>query len=125
MQPIEPIPGVVTIRGDIRKEETVQELLALLGGPVDVVLSDMSPNISGSYSMDNARSIELCEHALAFARKVLRPGGAFVVKVFEGDMMPDFLKKARASFQEVKLFGPQASRSSSSEIYVVARHFTG
>jgi 23S rRNA (uridine2552-2'-O)-methyltransferase len=125
LQPIEPIPGVETIRGDIRKEETVQQLRALLGRPADVVLSDMSPNISGSYSMDHARSIELCEHALAFARKALRPGGSLVMKVFEGDMMQDFLRAVRTSFQEVKLFGPQASRSSSSEIYIVARHFTG
>jgi 23S rRNA (uridine2552-2'-O)-methyltransferase len=125
LQSIEPIEGVETIRGDIRKKETVESLLALTGGKADVILSDMSPNISGSYATDHARSIELCEHALAFAKKTLRPGGILVMKVFEGDMMPDLMKLVKASFQEVKLYGPEASRSSSSEIYVIARHFRG
>lgn len=125
LQPIDPIEGtlVETIRGDIRKQETVEKVLYLVGGNADVILSDMSPNISGHYSMDHARSIELCEHALAFARKTLVPGGALVMKIFEGDMMNDFLKKVRENFENVKLFGPKASRSSSSEIYIIAKGF--
>ena len=77
LQPIAPIEGtmVETIIGDVRKQETVDRLLYMIGGKVDVVLSDMSPNISGQYAMDHARSVELCEHALAFARKTLVPGG--------------------------------------------------
>ena len=127
LQPIAPIEGtmVETIIGDVRKQETVDRLLYMIGGKVDVVLSDMSPNISGQYAMDHARSIELCEHALAFARKTLVPGGCLVLKVFEGDMMKDLLKQIRASFREVKLHAPKASRSSSSEIYVIARDFKG
>jgi len=125
LQPIEPLEGVETVQGDMRKEETVLDMLEALGGKADVVLSDMSPNISGSYSMDHARSVDLCEHALEFAEKVLKPGGALVLKIFEGDMMADFMKLVRSHFKEVKLYGPEASRSSSSEIYIVARGFIG
>jgi 23S rRNA (uridine2552-2'-O)-methyltransferase len=123
LQRIDPIEGVETVQGDMRKEETVLDMLELLGGKADVVLSDMSPNISGSYSMDHARSVDLCEHALEFAQKVLKPGGSMVLKIFEGDMMPEFMKRVKASFKEVKLYGPEASRSSSSEIYIVAKDF--
>jgi 23S rRNA (uridine2552-2'-O)-methyltransferase len=127
LQPIAPIEGtmVETIIGDVRRQETVDRLLYMIGGKVDVVLSDMAPNISGQYAMDHARSIELCEHALAFARKTLAPGGSLVLKVFEGDMMKDLLRQIRASFREVKLHAPKASRSSSSEIYIIARDFKG
>ncbi len=123
LKEIEPIEGVVTIQGDMRKDETVQDMLEALGGPADVVISDMSPNISGSYSMDHARSIDLCEHALEFAEKVLRPNGSLVMKVFEGDMMQDFLKRVKERFVEVRLTAPEASRSSSSEIYIVAKGY--
>lgn len=125
LQPIEPLQGVRTVQGDMRKEETVLDMLEALGGKADLVLSDMSPNISGSYNMDHARSVDLCEHALEFAQKVLRPGGALVMKVFEGDMMPELMKQVKALFKEVKLFGPEASRASSSEIYIIARHYAG
>jgi len=125
LQPIEPLEGVETVQGDMRKEDTVTDMLEALGGKADVVLSDMSPNISGSYSMDHARSVDLCEHALEFAEKVLKPGGALVLKIFEGDMMADFMKMVKTHFKEVKLYGPEASRASSSEIYIVARDFIG
>jgi 23S rRNA (uridine2552-2'-O)-methyltransferase len=85
----------------------------------------MSPNISGSYSMDHARSVELCTHALNFARQTLKDGGSLVMKIFEGDMMKEFLAEVRSSFAAVKLHSPQASRSSSSEIYIVAKGFRG
>jgi len=125
LQSISPIEGamVETIRGDIRKQETVDKVLYMVGGNVDIVLSDMSPNISGQYSMDHARSIELCEHAFNFAKKTLVPGGVLVMKIFEGDMMNEFLKTIKERFEAVKLFGPRASRSSSSEIYIIAKGF--
>ncbi|MGD1059905.1 MAG: RlmE family RNA methyltransferase, partial [Methanomassiliicoccales archaeon] len=85
LQPIEPIDGVITVQGDMRKDDTVTDVLELLPEEkVDVVLSDMSPNISGSYSMDHARSVDLCEHALEFAERTLRKNGALVMKIFEG-----------------------------------------
>jgi len=73
--------------------------------------------------MDHARSVDLCEHALEFAQKVLKPKGTMVLKIFEGDMMPQFMKRVKGSFKDVKLYGPEASRSSSSEIYIVAKDF--
>jgi 23S rRNA (uridine2552-2'-O)-methyltransferase len=123
LQPIEPLEGVQTIKGDIRKQEVREELLALTAGHVDVVLSDMSPNISGSYSMDHARSIELCEMALSFALATLSKNGKLVFKMFEGDMSRDLLAEVQKHFETVKRYSPEASRSSSSEVYVVAKGF--
>lgn len=115
-----PIEGVTFIRGDIRKDSTVERLRELLPDGADVVLSDMSPNISGNYSYDHARSIDLCEHALTFALKVLREGGHFVVKMFYGDMSKGYVSTVRRSFDEVHVTHPKASRPTSSEVYVVA-----
>lgn len=125
MQSIEPIDDVIVIRGDIREEETVNELFSQIGGKVDVVLSDMSPHISGSYSMDHARSVDLCHHGLTFAAKVLKKRGCMVMKIFQGDLMQDFLAEVRKHFGDVRLHGPKASRSSSSEIYIIAKGFLG
>ncbi|MBI0584584.1 MAG: RlmE family RNA methyltransferase [Methanomassiliicoccus sp.] len=125
LQHIDPIEGVRTIRGDMTKPETVEALRSLLDGRADVVISDMSPNISGSYSMDHARSVDLCAHALEFARQTLRPGGSLVMKIFEGDMINEFLAEVRKDFSSVRLHSPKASRSSSSEIYIVAKGFKG
>jgi hypothetical protein len=83
----------------------------------------MSPDISGTYSIDHARSIELCETAFEFARKALRPGGNFVVKVFQGDMFGDFLRLVKRNFRNVHAYRPQATRSASSELYVVAKGY--
>lgn len=123
LQPIEPLEGVRTIKGDIRKQEVRDELLVLTGGRVDIVLSDMSPNITGSYSMDHARSIELCEMALSFALATLSRNGKLVFKMFEGDMSRDLIVEVQKHFETVKRYSPEASRSSSSEIYVVAKGF--
>jgi 23S rRNA (uridine2552-2'-O)-methyltransferase len=125
LQHIDRLPGIDTIRGDITKQETVEELKELLGGKADVVISDMSPNISGSYSMDHARSVDLCSHALDFARQTLKPGGSLVMKMFEGDMINDFLREVRKSFSSVRLHAPKASRACSSEIYIIAKGFRG
>ncbi|NLI74599.1 MAG: RlmE family RNA methyltransferase [Euryarchaeota archaeon] len=123
LQNIEPLDGVATFRGDITKSETIDQLKKLLGGKADTILSDMSPNISGSYSLDHARSVELCTHALNFARQTLKPGGNLVMKIFEGDMMKEFLDDVRKNFSNLRLHSPKASRDSSSEIYIIARGF--
>ena len=83
----------------------------------------MSPDISGTYSIDHARSIELCEAALEFARGSLRPGGNFVVKVFQGDLFGDFLGQVKRNFRNVHAYHPLASRPSSSEIYVIGKGY--
>ena len=118
-----PIDGVTFIRGDIRKVEVTSKLNELVPDGVDVVLSDMSPNISGNYPYDHARSVDLCEHALSLASKVLREGGHMVVKMFYGDMSKSFVSSTKRRFHEVHLTHPEASRSTSSEVYVIGLDF--
>ena len=115
-----PIEGVQFVRGDIRADEVVAKVLSMIPDGANVVLSDMSPNISGNYPYDHARSIDLCEHALAFASRVLKPGGNFVVKMFYGDMSGRYVSTVRGKFDEVYVTHPPASRSTSSEVYVIA-----
>jgi 23S rRNA (uridine2552-2'-O)-methyltransferase len=120
-----PIEGVTFIKGDIRDAEIAERLMSLVPDGVDVVLSDMAPNISGNYSYDHARSIELCEHALAFASKVLCDGGNFVAKMFSGDMSNGFVRRVGHMFYEVHVHRPRATREQSSEEYVIGLEFTG
>jgi 23S rRNA (uridine2552-2'-O)-methyltransferase len=122
---IEAIEGVTFLRGDMTAPDTVSRVLAATEGVADVVISDMSPNISGAYATDHARSIHLCTMALEFAGKVLVRDGVFVCKVFEGDMFPEFLIGLRKQFRDVKISNPPASRLASSEVYVVAQGFKG
>lgn len=126
LKQIKPIDGTVFIQGDMTSDETVRNVLDAISGSgrkIDTVISDMSPNISGAYSMDHFKSIDLCEHALNFARKVLKPGGCFVAKVFEGELFQNYFEDVKYSFDFIKRYAPDASRSSSSEIYVVAKRF--
>ncbi len=118
-----PIDGVTFIRGDIRDADIVASLLELIPDGADVVISDMAPNISGNYSYDHARSIELCEHALKFASSVLKPKGNFVAKMFFGDLSKDYIASVKRSFKEVSVHHPKASRKSSSEVYVIGLGF--
>jgi len=119
MDRMTPIEGVGFVRGDIREKAVVDRILELLPEGVDVVISDMSPDISGNYSYDHARSIELCEHALRFADEVLKDGGNFLCKMFSGDMSKGFIGKVRRQFDETHIERPKASRAASSEVYVV------
>ncbi len=120
-----PIEGVTFIRGDIRKESVISRLLEVVPQGVDVVVSDMSPDISGAYSYDHARSIELCEHALRFSRKVLKVGGNLVMKMFYGDMSRPFVDQVKRHFGETHVHHPRASRATSSELYVVGLDYLG
>ncbi len=123
LQGIKPMEGATFIRGDITDPETMDRLEGLLGGLADVVISDMSPNISGNYHMDHACSVELCQFARQAARRMLRPGGTMVMKVFMGDMMGQLRSEMEASFSSVKSHSPAASRKSSSETYLVAKGY--
>jgi 23S rRNA (uridine2552-2'-O)-methyltransferase len=122
LKPIEPFPQeyVRTIVGDMTEPETLQQILDLLPRKADVVISDASPNISGIWEVDHARQIDLAHQALQVALKILRPSGNFFVKVFEGDMLSDFIKTAEKHFEIVKLIKPKASRAKSSEMYLLA-----
>lgn len=118
--PIEEIEGVETIRGDIRLDTTVEKIREKIG-EADVVICDAAPTLSGSWSYDHARSIDLATSALECAKKILKPGGSFAVKVFMGDMFPEFLKKVRMYFIKVQAFSPEARRKQSAEIYVIGK----
>ena len=118
------LPGVDFLQGDFTEDATVDELQALLGEqPVDLVISDMAPNISGNRAVDQPRAMHLVELALDFCRQVLRPGGDFVCKLFQGEGFDEFLADARRSFKRVKVTKPKASRPGSREVYLVARNY--
>jgi 23S rRNA (uridine2552-2'-O)-methyltransferase len=120
--PMDPIPGVEFLQGDFREPAVLDRLLGELGGRgADLVLSDMAPNISGVDVVDQARAVELEDLALDFARQVLGPEGALVMKVFQGAGFQELLAEARRSFQAVRMRKPRASRARSSETYLVAR----
>ena len=119
---IAPIPGVTVVRGDFREETVLQRLEDTLDGrKLDLVVSDMAPNLSGVRATDQARSVHLCELALAFAKDHLKPRGAFLVKVFQGSGYPEFLAAMRAVFIGVASRKPGASRGDSKEMYLVGK----
>jgi len=123
LQQITPLEGVTSIRADITTPDMVIERIEELVGPVNVVVSDAAPNLSGVWSLDHGRSIDLSSCALKIATGVLKTGGNFVVKVFQGDLFDAFTREVRAHFSFVKSFNPRASRKQSAEIYVVAKRY--
>jgi 23S rRNA (uridine2552-2'-O)-methyltransferase len=124
--PMDPLPNVDFIQGDFREESVMNAILGQLQGErPDVVLSDMLPNISGISSADQAGAIYLLELALDMVRRVLKPGGSFVAKLFQGVGSDAYLKELRAAFEKVSIRKPAASRARSREVYVVAKGFKG
>ena len=120
--PMEPVKGVEFIQGDFREEEVLQQLVDLLNGQkLDLVISDIAPNMSGNTVTDQARSFYLCELAYDFAINHLKPGGHFLIKVFQGAGYQEYVKLLRESFAEVLVRKPKASRDRSNEIYLLAR----
>ncbi|NDY94539.1 RlmE family RNA methyltransferase [Wenzhouxiangella limi] len=118
--PMEPLPGVTFLEGDFREDAVLAELESRLEGrKVDLVLSDMAPNLSGIGPADQARSIDLAELALAFARDWLDPSGHCAVKVFQGAGFDELLTDFRRTFSTVKVRKPAASRAESREVYLV------
>ena len=114
------IPGAELIEGDFTDASMPGRLLAALGGAPDLVLSDMAPNTSGHRETDHLRIVALIEVAAAFARDVLKPGGGFVTKSFQGGAAGDLLARLKADYTQVKQVKPKASRAESSEVYLVA-----
>jgi 23S rRNA (uridine2552-2'-O)-methyltransferase len=111
--------NVKSLRGDIKDPQFVSGLKDISGGRADVVLSDVSPNLSGIWEVDHARQLDLAQTSLKIARGFLESGGSFFCKVFQGDLLDDFLRELRTSFRVVKIVKPKASKSQSSEIYVL------
>ncbi|APW96937.1 23S rRNA (uridine(2552)-2'-O)-methyltransferase [Halobiforma lacisalsi AJ5] len=113
--------NVETIRGDMTEDRTRERVIDAAGGEVDAVVSDMAPNMSGEYSLDQARSLHLARQAFETALELLDAGGDFVVKVFEGPDVDDFRAEVEEEFQYVRATSPKASRDESSEIYFIGK----
>jgi 23S rRNA (uridine2552-2'-O)-methyltransferase len=123
---MEPLDGVVFIQGDFTEQAPLDQLMQLLeGDKVDLVLSDMAPNISGMKVVDQPRAMYLAELAFDFCQKALKKGGDYLVKVFQGEGFDDYLKLLRDHFEQVVIRKPKASRPRSREVYLLARHYTG
>lgn len=119
--PMEPLPGVVFIEGDFRDEAILARLKNQLGDrPIDLVMSDMAPNISGMGAVDQPRAMYLVELAVDFAREMLGPGGTFICKVFQGEGFDALVQSLRHDFAKVVVRKPKASRPRSREVYLVA-----
>jgi 23S rRNA (uridine2552-2'-O)-methyltransferase len=123
--PMDALPDVEFVQGDFQEDEIFEQLLAAVGDEgANLVMSDMAPNISGTKAVDQPRSMYLVELALDMAKRVLKPGGDFVCKVFQGEGFDEFVRDARNSFERVRVIKPGASRSGSREVYLVARNFS-
>ena len=119
-----PVAGVEFVRGDFREPEVFEAVFSLCTErAVDVLLSDMAPNLSGVDVIDQPRSMHLAELALEFAGRVLKPQGCALIKVFQGAGFEELVRGARVQFAKVKLLKPQASRSRSPELYLLAKAF--
>jgi 23S rRNA (uridine2552-2'-O)-methyltransferase len=125
LQPIEPIPGVVTLEGDMTDPEVQLRLKELAGRKVHVVLSDAAPSTTGVKLRDHVLSIELARAAFEVAKELLVPNGSMAVKVFEGEDLPALLREVKLAFHPVKVFTPPATRNESWESFIVARGYKG
>lgn len=123
LKPVEPVPGAAILQGSIEDPNMHYKISELLGGKADVVLSDLAPNVSGIWDIDQARQISLTQSALKFAREVLRQGGSAVLKVFEGEMLGELKGELKNNFKSIHLSKPSASRQESSELYAVCKDF--
>lgn len=124
--PMDSLPDVEFIQGDFTEDSVFEQILnAINDNPVDVVISDMAPNLSGIATADQAASIYLIELALDMAQQVLKPKGSFIAKAFQGEGYEAFVKEVRNHFDTVVIRKPEASRSRSREVYVVGKGFRG
>ncbi len=125
LAPMRPLEGVQIVRGDFTQPAVQARVFEILRHPAHVVLSDMAPHLSGQKPYDEARTFELADAALSFAARALRPGGDFLVKVFQGESYLEFLDRVAEHFEALKGVKPKASTPGSPEIYVLARGRTG
>ncbi|WP_425363827.1 RlmE family RNA methyltransferase [Candidatus Tisiphia endosymbiont of Hybos culiciformis] len=117
---IEPIIGVDCLQKDFYAEGTEEMIIKMLDGSADIVMSDMAANTTGHATTDHIRTLDLCEHAIDFALKVLKPGGHFIAKIFRGGTENSVLNRIKLNFHKVKHFKPSSSRKESVEIYLIA-----
>lgn len=124
--PMDGIAGVTFLQGDFTEEAVFNELMTVIGNrPVDLVISDMAPNMSGMSAVDQPGAMYLVELALDMAKQVLKPGGNYAAKVFHGEGFDEYLKDLRSSFQKVVTRKPDSSRARSREVYLVAKGYKG
>jgi 23S rRNA (uridine2552-2'-O)-methyltransferase len=122
--PMDPISGVEIIQGDFQEESVYQELLSYMPAhSVDLVLSDMAPNMSGNHAVDIPKAMYLAELAYEFSTKMLKPNGALVIKIFHGEGCDELIKNIRSSFKKITIRKPQASRPRSRETYLLAKGY--
>lgn len=122
--PMDAIAGVDFVQGDFTEESVLEQILATIGADkVDLVISDMAPNMSGALSVDQPNAMYLVELALDLSRQVLRRGGVLLTKVFQGEGFDEYLKDMKTSFDKVQTRKPQASRARSREVYLLASGF--
>ncbi|HJD56624.1 RlmE family RNA methyltransferase [Candidatus Tisiphia endosymbiont of Ptychoptera albimana] len=117
---VEPIIGVDCLQKDFYAEGTEEAIIKMLDGSADIVMSDMAANTTGHAKTDHIRTLDLCEHAIDFALKILKPGGHFIAKIFRGGTENSTLNKIKLNFHKVKHFKPSSSRKESVEIYLIA-----
>lgn len=124
--PMEPVPRVTFIQGDFTESETFEKLIQLIDNrKVDLVISDIAPNISGMNEVDQPRAMYVAELAADFATNTLKQGGVFLVKVFQGEGFDNFLKAVRQNYSKVQIRKPKSSRARSKEVYILAKCFKG
>lgn len=116
---IDPLANAFVIQGSIEEEKIRNSILTISNSRVDVVLSDLSPNVSGNWELDHARQIDLTRNALNLSRKILKKGGKAIFKVFQGDMLNELIIELKKEFKKVIITKPNASRQVSSEIYLI------
>jgi 23S rRNA (uridine2552-2'-O)-methyltransferase len=122
--PMDSLPSVDFVQGDFTDDAVLEQMRDLIGeSPVDLVISDMAPNISGNRAIDQPRSMYLAELAVELCKEVLKPGGDFVCKLFQGEGIDAYILAARKAFKRVKVMKPKASRPGSREVYLVARNY--
>ncbi|MBV4474647.1 23S rRNA (uridine(2552)-2'-O)-methyltransferase RlmE [Pseudomonas sp. B2M1-30] len=120
------IPDVTFIQGDFTQDEVLAQILEAVGNSqVDLVISDMAPNMSGTPAVDMPKAMFLCELALDLAARILKPGGNFLIKIFQGEGFDAYLKDARQKFDKVQMIKPDSSRDSSREQYLLAWGYRG
>jgi 23S rRNA (uridine2552-2'-O)-methyltransferase len=121
LKDIEPIPNVITVKGNVEDDETSTLILEFLGGKADLVLSDLAPNVSGLWEIDHLKQIELTRKAMTITRRILKQEGNALYKVFQGEATSEFISDTRKIFSKVIITKPDASRKQSSEIYLLCK----
>lgn len=125
IRPIEPLPNVQFIQSDLADSSLAEKILDKIGRKVNVLLSDVAPNVSGIWQLDHARQISLTQNAVSIAEKILTRNGSAVLKAFEGDMFNELRDELKKKFNTVHLYKPKSSRKESSEMYLVCLGYKG